>query len=37
MPVAPGVYLALGGDVIQLAYALERAAEFPGYSLQVQW
>ena len=37
MPVAPGVYLALGGDVIQLAYDFERAAGFPGYSLQVQW
>jgi hypothetical protein len=37
MPVAPGVYIGLGGDILQLAYDFGRAAGFPGYSLQVQW
>jgi len=37
VPVAPGVYIALGGDIIQLAYDLGRSAGFPGYSLRVQW
>jgi hypothetical protein len=37
LPVAPGVYVALAGDVAQLIYDFAREARLPGYSLQVQW
>jgi len=38
LPVAPGIYVSLGGDVVQMAYDFLRAAGvLSGYSLQVQW
>jgi hypothetical protein len=37
VPVAPGVYVALGGDVLQLGYDFARAADLPGYSLQIEF
>ena len=38
LPVAPGIYVSLGGDVAQMTYDFLRAANvLPGYSLQVQW
>jgi len=37
LPVAPGVYVALAGDVAQLMYDFAREAMLPGYSIQIQW
>jgi hypothetical protein len=37
LPVAPGIYVSLGGDVVQMAYDFLRAAGvLSGYSLQIQ-
>ena len=38
LPVAPGIYLSLAGDVVQMTYDFLRAAGIlSGYSLQIQW
>jgi hypothetical protein len=38
LPVAPGVYISLAGDLVQMTYDFLRACEvLPGYSFQVQW
>jgi YD repeat-containing protein len=38
MPVAPGIYLSLAGDTLQMAYDYLRSmGVLSGWSLQVQW